>query len=113
MSLTLKTLEELQWKIQEEASPFVGGEQPHFVINRSVSPWLNELCELFNIPVFNSAYVARIANDKRLTHAYARSKHVPALETFAITNRELERGISPLPFPYVVKDPYSRGGIAV
>lgn len=112
ISLKVKTLEEIQWKIHHSSEPFSTGK-PKFLINRSVSPWLSELAELFHIRVFNHSFVSRIANDKRLTHAYFRQKNIPFLETMVITKCELQAGNLPLPYPFIVKDPLGRGGKGV
>ncbi|MFA9555961.1 RimK family alpha-L-glutamate ligase [Evansella sp. AB-rgal1] len=115
MKLTLLTLEELTWKIENGTSPFhfEDGTSPDFLLNRSVSPWLNELAELQGIPVFNSSLVSRIANDKRLAHSYFQKKGVPMLTTLATTKNLLSLNNDILPFPYIVKDPNGRGGTGV
>lgn len=110
--LKVKMLEELQWKIDRFHSPF-HDESPQFIINRSVSPWFSELAEFYQIPVFNRAFVSRIANDKRLAHAFFRQKNIPSLETIVVSKKELASGNTPLPFPFIVKDPLGRGGKGV
>ncbi|MDQ0256505.1 RimK family alpha-L-glutamate ligase [Evansella vedderi] len=115
-SLLLFTLEQLIWKIEEGKVPFsVEGEKgPSYMINRSVSPWLNEMAAFAGIPAFNSPFVARIANDKRLAHAYFQQKNIPMLQTVSTTKERLQSiGDMPLPFPFVMKDPLGRGGTGV
>ncbi|MCD8509081.1 MAG: hypothetical protein LRY73_03815 [Bacillus sp. (in: Bacteria)] len=71
--LSIIVLEEMNWQISirsEDEANLV----PDYVINRSVSPWLNDMVEMVGIPVFNSAFLARVANDKRLAHAFFQKK---------------------------------------
>ncbi|QKS71864.1 hypothetical protein FLK61_34930 [Paenalkalicoccus suaedae] len=92
-------------------SPEASGA-PSFIINRSCTPWLNEAAELSNIPVFNHSGVARIANDKRLSHAFMSRLGVPMLPSKALTkDRLVEVGSNS--YPFIVKDPTGRGGTGV
>ncbi|MBU9711004.1 ATP-grasp domain-containing protein [Evansella tamaricis] len=124
LSLSLVPLETFRFSVtSEKGVPFTldhevelrGNHEhapPSFLINRSVSPWLNELVEKKGIRVMNSPFLSRIANDKRLTHAYFHSKGIPMLETFSLTKTSLLKN-HPFPVPYIIKDPYGRGGTGV
>ncbi|UTR11256.1 hypothetical protein MM300_02680 [Evansella sp. LMS18] len=114
IKLSLVPFEELTWKISGKESPFTCGDQqyPDFMINRSVSPWLNELAEFSGIRAFNTSFAARIANDKRLTHAFFQKRGVPMADTAAISPEALSPDNRP-DFPFVIKDPYGRGGTGV
>ncbi|WP_416151372.1 ATP-grasp domain-containing protein [Salipaludibacillus sp. HK11] len=87
--------------------------KPDFIINRSVSPWLNEVVELQGIRCFNQAYVARIANDKRLAHAVLANIDIPMLHTTAVHRDFFTATESHFPSSYILKDPLGRGGTGV
>ncbi|UCZ52106.1 hypothetical protein LGQ02_14790 [Bacillus shivajii] len=112
--LTLISYEQLLIQVSGSSEFFTRAEMPlpAFIINRSVSPWLNELAEMNGIRSFNSSYISRIANDKRLSHSIMKRLRIPMLETLQITKQRLMEN-TPLPFPFVVKDPYGRGGTSV
>ncbi|ADU31353.1 ATP-grasp domain-containing protein [Evansella cellulosilytica] len=110
--LSLVSYEDLVYQLANGTTSFTDKEKPSFVINRSVSPWLNEVIALNGIRVFNNATVARLANDKRLTHAYFQHKGIRMLPTVSTTKLQLVKQ-PPLSFPFVVKDPLSRGGVGV
>lgn len=114
IKLSLVHLEELTWKISGNESPFTrGGQQsPDFLINRSVSPWLNELAEFSGIRSFNTSFAARLANDKRLTHAFLQKTGIRMADTAAVSPEALSPDNHP-DFPFVIKDPYGRGGAGV
>jgi ribosomal protein S6--L-glutamate ligase/gamma-F420-2:alpha-L-glutamate ligase len=84
-----------------------------FVINRSATPWLNEVLELAGIRCFNTAYVARIANDKRLTHAVLSNIDVPMLSSTAVHKHYfLDKKQVPQE-KMIIKDPLGKGGTGV
>ncbi|MBU9721924.1 MULTISPECIES: ATP-grasp domain-containing protein [Bacillaceae] len=116
LQLTLTTIEELTLQLanSEPSAPIRTANLPpaSFIINRSVSPWLNEIAELQGICVFNTSFVSRIANDKRLTHTFFYNKDIPMLETAAVRKNSLSNE-QPFPYPYIVKDPYGRGGTGI
>lgn len=115
ITLTVVSYEEIQINVSGHHEIFTkkGEPSPDFVINRSVSPWLNEVAELMNLPCFNSAYVARVANDKRLTHAVLASLGVPMLLSKAIHRSSLFHQHNQLNGPLILKDPLGRGGTGV
>ncbi len=86
---------------------------PDFVIMRNIAPLFSEQLERMNIPCFNSHQVAAICNDKAKTHQFLAGKGIPMLETFFVTSDELQPGLLPLPYPFVVKSATGRGGVEV
>ncbi|RKL65925.1 hypothetical protein CR203_17790 [Salipaludibacillus neizhouensis] len=115
MTLVVVPYEEIQVNVSSVDNIFTrnGEKTPDFIINRSVSPWLNEVAEVKNIPCFNSAYVARIANDKRLAHAVISSLGIPMLTSKTIHSSALFYHHNHLPTPFILKDPQGRGGTGV
>ncbi|PYZ93645.1 hypothetical protein CR194_10830 [Salipaludibacillus keqinensis] len=115
--ITLKLIpyEQLQIDVSQQAGffPAKDGDKPDFIINRSVSPWLNELVELLGIRCFNRAYVSRIANDKRLSHAVLANIGIPMLQSSVIHRNRLTENESGFSSPYILKDPLGRGGTGV
>jgi ribosomal protein S6--L-glutamate ligase/gamma-F420-2:alpha-L-glutamate ligase len=85
----------------------------HFVINRSATPWLNEVLELAGIRCFNTAYVARIANDKRLTHAVLSNIDVPMLSSTAVHKHFFLNDNQVPKKKMIIKDPLGKGGTGV
>ena len=79
---------------------------PDAAVIRLNQPFLSAHLEAMGIPVFNNAQVARICNDKRLTHQLA-SSIIPAMDTVFLRGDETD---SPLPYPVVVKAVSSCGG---
>ena len=110
LSLSLITLEQFSWNITNGPALFQKKTvaDPDFLLNRSISHWVNELAEYKNIPVMNSSFISRMANDKRMAHVYFRTKKIPMLETVAATSQSLKN--SPFSYPFVIKNPYGRGG---
>ncbi|WP_096189558.1 ATP-grasp domain-containing protein [Evansella halocellulosilytica] len=112
--LMLITYEEMALQVAE-SNLFLESEEslfPSFIINRSVSHWINEIAESKEIRSFNSAKIARIANDKRLTHSTLSKIDIPMLTTIH-TSKETLVEHPPLDFPFVVKNPFGRGGTDV
>lgn len=90
--------------------PFVehakGLPLPQAAVMRLNQPLLSEQFELLGIQAFNNARVARICNDKRLTHQLV-SQLAPAMDTVFLRGDEQT---SPLPYPVVVKGVHGCGG---
>ncbi|AOM82344.1 ATP-grasp domain-containing protein [Salisediminibacterium beveridgei] len=114
ISLKIVAYEDIIVRLGKQGvNPFVplDGERPDFIMNRSVSPWLNEVCETMGIPCFNSAYVSRVANDKRLAYATMAQLGVDMLDSHALTlDCALDNAILD---PFILKDPLGRGGTGV
>jgi ribosomal protein S6--L-glutamate ligase/gamma-F420-2:alpha-L-glutamate ligase len=85
----------------------------HFVINRSATPWLNEVLELAGIRCFNTAYVARIANDKRLSHAVLSNIGIPMLSSTAVHKHFFLNDNKISKERMIIKDPLGKGGTGV
>lgn len=83
-----------------------GKTLPDAAVMRLNQPLLSLHFERMGIPVFNSAHVANIINDKRLTHQML-SGLVPSMDTVFLRGDE---EASPLPYPVVVKAVHSCGG---
>lgn len=115
MTLLVVPYEEIQVNVSSNEEIFIrnGEKAPDFIINRSVSPWLNEVAEIKSIACFNSAYVARVANDKRLAHAIISNLGIPMLTSKTIHKSALFYHHNQLPTPFIVKDPLGRGGTGV
>lgn len=79
---------------------------PDAAVMRLYQPILGEQFEAMGIPIFNNARVARICNDKRLTHQLV-SGIVPAMDTVFLRGDEKT---CPFPFPVVVKGVHGCGG---
>lgn len=109
VGLNLVLYEDLAFGIQE-GRPFVahhgGLKLPDAAVMRLNQPLLSAQLELLGIPVFNNARVARICNDKRLTHQLV-SGLAPAMDTVFLRGDEAD---SPLPYPVVLKAVHSCGG---
>lgn len=82
---------------------------PDAAVMRLNQPLLSAHFEGMGIPVFNSARVASICNDKRATHQLI-SGLWPAMDTVFLRGDEEE---PPLPYPLVIKAAHSCGGRAV
>lgn len=82
---------------------------PDAAIMRLNAPLLSAQFEGMGIPVFNSARVAAICNDKRATHQLI-SGLWPTMDTVFLRGDELD---PPLPYPLVIKAAHSCGGRAV
>jgi gamma-F420-2:alpha-L-glutamate ligase len=85
-------------------------ELPDFAIVRTIEPILNAQLESLGIPVFNSAEVASICNDKSLTHHYVQKLNVPMVDTYFYCKEDLQSDEIPLPYPFVLKEAFGRGG---
>lgn len=111
IELDVITYETLIMTLSGDETLFYNRQAPDFLIIRTCTPWLNEAAEMRGIRVFNRASVSRIANDKRLSHAFVNSLGVPMLPSTAAHREALAR-ISP-EYPYILKDPLGRGGTGV
>ncbi|SDN58657.1 ATP-grasp domain-containing protein [Alkalicoccus daliensis] len=111
IELDVVTYETLVMTLSGNAPLFHSRRIPDFLIIRTCTPWLNEAAEIRGIRVFNRANVSRIANDKRLSHAFVNTLGVPMLSSTAAHRDALTR-ISPS-YPYILKDPLGRGGTGV
>ena len=90
---------------------FPPDSRPDFVLNRSRSEKIAELCEeSFGIPVFNSRAVTRITNDKYRTHCFLRDAGLPTAETWLVSEGE---PLPVLPLPLVAKPADGHGGQGV
>ena len=83
-----------------------GLDLPDAAVMRLNQPLLSAQFELLGIQVFNNAQVARICNDKRLTHQHI-SRITQAMDTIFLRGDETD---SPLPYPVVVKSVHGCGG---
>lgn len=111
IDLEVMTYESLVFTLSGGGALFLGAAHPDFLIVRTCTPWLNEAAEMRGIRVFNSARVSRIANDKRLSHAFMQELEIPMLPSTAV-HREALQQLSPA-YPYILKDPLGRGGTGV
>ena len=80
--------------------------RPDFAVMRLNAPLISEFLEKMDIPVFNNARVARICNDKRLTHMEL-SGIVPMMDTAFVDSSSKK---APFSYPVVVKASNSCGG---
>ncbi|NLE68905.1 MAG: hypothetical protein GX611_01810 [Clostridiales bacterium] len=110
--IQLVLFEDLMMGIRQ-GQPFLAHAQglalPDAAVMRLNQPLLSAQFEHLGIPVFNDARVARICNDKRLTHQLI-SSIAPSMDTVFLRGDE---GTSPLPYPVVVKHVFSAGGRGV
>ncbi|WP_067727272.1 ATP-grasp domain-containing protein [Oceanobacillus damuensis] len=83
--------------------------QPDFTIVRSVEPLLNLHLEAMGIPVFNSAEVSRICNNKALTHLHVNQLGVPMVETI-FSSKDNIPDTPPFSYPFIVKEVSGRSG---
>lgn len=109
VSMKLVTLEELSFGVKSN-QPFLlrhgQNKRPAFIVMRVQQPLLSLHLESMDIPVFNNAHVARICNDKRLTHN-ALQGIVPMMDTAFVEADTFKRSFD---FPVVVKAAHSCGG---
>lgn len=82
---------------------------PDAAVMRLNHPLLSAQFEHMGIPAFNNSHVARICNDKRLTHQLI-SRITRTMDTVFLRGDE---STSPLPYPVVIKDVFSCGGRGV
>ena len=82
---------------------------PDAAVMRLNHPLLSAQFEHLGIPVYNNSRVARICNDKRLTHQMI-SSIAPAMDSVFLRGDEQS---SPLSYPVVIKNVFSAGGRGV
>lgn len=82
--------------------------KPDFAIVRIVEPILTEQLELTGVPVFNNSHVARLCNDKALTHQYLAGKGIPMLDAVFFNTATVNT--EALDYPFVAKIASGRGG---
>ena len=80
-------------------------------IVRTIHPSLSRALEERNIPTFNNARVAKIANDKWQTYLYAKGLGVPVMHTKSIQKDGYDE--SSLSYPRVIKSVDGHGGSEV
>lgn len=83
---------------------------PKLAIVRTIEPLLNLHLEACGSLVFNSSAISRICNNKALTHHYITDLCIPMVDTFFIRRENVQRAISPMSYPFVVKEVTGRGG---
>lgn len=79
---------------------------PDAAVMRLNQPLLSAHLEAMDLPCFNNATLARICNDKRLTHQMMAALF-PSMDTLFLRGDEQN---SPLPYPVVVKAVHGSGG---
>lgn len=109
ISLRLVTVQQLAYGVMDGAL-FLQldgmSARPDFVLMRAARPGLSEHLEGMSIPCFNNAHVARIAGDKRRTHA-AFAGVLPMMDTAFLSQ---DAFANPFPYPVVVKGAHGCGG---
>ena len=82
-----------------------------FLINRSRNAGISRFCEEeLRIPVYNSAQVTDITNDKYKTHLFLRAHGLPTADTVLVEDAQFPRSAMP---PLVAKPPCGHGGEGV
>ncbi len=109
ISLRLVTVQQLAYGVMDGAL-FLQldgmSARPDFVLMRAARPGLSEHLEGMSIPCFNNAHVARIAGDKRRTHATFAGV-LPMMDTAFLSQ---DAFANPFPYPVVVKGAHGCGG---
>lgn len=84
---------------------------PDFAVVRAICPLLSETLEEAGTRVFNRACIARICNDKRLTHKLLRQGGVPSLRTVFCEKRFFDPAQAfGIDYPLVLKGASGHGG---
>ncbi len=84
-------------------------EKPDFAVVRTIEPLLSFHLETLGIMVFNTSSIARICNDKALTHHHINKLGIPMADTIFMKKENAGKN-PPLPYPFVVKDTAGWGG---
>ena len=109
VGISLVMDDEIRCGIREN-KPFIAHRDslplPMAAVMRLNRPLLTAHFEHTGIPCFNNAHVARICNDKRLTHQ-AVSGLAPMMETVFMNEMEKD---PPFPYPFVLKSAQGCGG---
>lgn len=82
---------------------------PNFAIVRIVDPLLSLHLEELGIPVFNSAFISRLCNNKELTYHYVHDLDIQMVDTIFTNKQQLDK-TKALDYPFVVKEATGRGG---
>lgn len=82
---------------------------PDFAVVRTIEPLLSLHLEALSVQVFNNAEIARICNDKALTHHHMNQLNIPMVDTYYFHSKML-LGTPPIAYPFVVKQTDGRGG---
>ncbi len=109
LEVSVVTREEIIFGIRDSRLSLSAASQPLLpacAVVRTNDPLLSRQLEGMGIPVFNNAAIARLCNDKRLTHQMV-SGLFPMLDTVFLHPGETR---CPLPYPVVVKAARSNGG---
>ncbi|MCY0902767.1 MAG: ATP-grasp domain-containing protein [Firmicutes bacterium] len=87
---------------------------PDFALMRTIDPVLSEQLERCGVPVWNSSSVARICNDKAVTHEWLAAAGIPMADTWCLTSEQVQTLPSvpavALDYPLVVKTVRGRSG---
>ena len=109
LDLRLVTTNELAYGIRG-GEPFLllagRNEKPDFIVMRCNRPLLSRHAESMGITVFNNSKVAKICNDKRLTHSLLAGQ-VPMMDTAFLAP---DAFYAPFPFPLIIKGVQGCGG---
>ena len=81
-------------------------ERPDFIVMRCNQPLLSRHMETMGVAVYNNSKVARICNDKRMTHSLLAGQ-VPMMDTAFLAP---DAFYAPFPFPLVIKGVQGCGG---
>ncbi|GAB2534720.1 ATP-grasp domain-containing protein [Gracilibacillus alcaliphilus] len=81
---------------------------PEFVVMRAMDPLLSKQLEYLQIPVFNNAYVAEIANNKAKTHQLFASYGIKMADTMFVSQDQFNP--NHYPYPFILKDTRGRSG---
>src|SRR5699024_11767987 len=76
--------------------------KPHFVVIRTIEPFLQLYLEQLAIPVFNNYETAKICNDKATTYVELNALQIPGVPSYFMHKAALPESI-PFPFPCILK----------
>lgn len=88
-------------------------QKPDFAIVRTIYPLLSRQLECLSIPVFNSAEVSRICNDKALTYQEVAALGIPIVNTTFVENAMVMEKYQKITEPTVIKTVDGHGGSQV
>ncbi|GAE94439.1 ribosomal protein S6 glutaminyl transferase [Gracilibacillus boraciitolerans JCM 21714] len=112
IELKLVLADQLQYGVKSNQL-FLEWEQedflPDFIIMRAIDDLLSNQFEALDIPVYNTASVASITNDKAKTHQLLAQHDIPMVDTY-FYNRSTLNKRSFRTFPIVIKEVAGRGG---
>lgn len=109
VQVSVVTREEIRFGIRDSLLSLAAASHqglPDCAVIRANDPLLSGQLEGMGIPVFNNARLARICNDKRLTHQMA-SGLFPMMDTVFL---HPQADKCPFPYPVVVKAAHGNGG---